>query len=78
MKAIKDEDKSKNNFIIDGFPRNHDNKSGWERLMANKTNLQFVLYLDCSEQVNHHLLNGDKVFRFSLLYFDLYTTTHIV
>lgn len=34
-------------FLIDGFPRNKDNLEGWLREMADKTDLQFVLYFDC-------------------------------
>ncbi|XP_076306752.1 UMP-CMP kinase-like isoform X2 [Tachypleus tridentatus] len=38
-------------FLIDGFPRNQDNLEGWNREMAAKVNLQFVLFFDCNEQV---------------------------
>lgn len=36
-------------FLIDGFPRNFNNLSGWERCMSDKVNLQFVLFLVCNE-----------------------------
>jgi len=38
-------------FLIDGFPRNEDNLSGWNREMGSKTNLQFVLFLTCPEEL---------------------------
>lgn len=50
MKATQSGDSNKNDFLIDGFPRNLDNQQGWEREMATKTNLQFVLFFDCTEQ----------------------------
>lgn len=39
-------------FLIDGFPRNEDNLSGWENKMGDKTDLKFVLYFDCPEEVS--------------------------
>jgi len=36
----------KNSFLIDGFPRNEDNLSGWTKQMAAKVNLLFVLFFD--------------------------------
>ncbi|XP_013414444.1 UMP-CMP kinase [Lingula anatina] len=42
---------SKNNFLIDGFPRNENNLDGWNRTMGDRTNLQFVLFFDCPEDV---------------------------
>ena len=44
----------KNNFLIDGFPRNKDNLDGWNKAMGDKSNLKFVLFFDCSEQVLTH------------------------
>jgi len=38
-------------FLIDGFPRNEDNLSGWNRTMSSKVNLQFVLFFDCPNEV---------------------------
>lgn len=38
----------KTRFLIDGFPRNRDNLDGWERVMADKTKLLFVLFFECS------------------------------
>jgi len=39
-------------FLIDGFPRNQDNLDGWQREMADKVNLLFVLFFDCTEDVS--------------------------
>ncbi|XP_002740977.1 UMP-CMP kinase-like [Saccoglossus kowalevskii] len=40
-----------NNFVIDGFPRNQDNLDGWNCQMGDKTNLKFVLFFDCPEEI---------------------------
>lgn len=45
------QDSNKNNFLIDGFPRNKDNLDGWHKKMSEKVNLQFVLVLGCAEEV---------------------------
>ncbi|XP_052866911.1 UMP-CMP kinase [Anopheles cruzii] len=37
-------------FLVDGFPRNEDNLQGWTKKMADKVDLQFVLFFECSEQ----------------------------
>ena len=39
----------KNDFLIDGFPRNEDNLTGWNEAVGDKVNLKFVLFLDCSQ-----------------------------
>ena len=39
----------KNDFLIDGFPRNEDNLTGWTEAMGDKVNLKFVLNIDCGE-----------------------------
>ncbi|XP_063702023.1 UMP-CMP kinase [Culicoides brevitarsis] len=41
----------KNSFLIDGFPRNEDNLSGWKKQMAEKVNEQFVLFFDGPTEV---------------------------
>jgi len=41
----------KNDFLIDGFPRNEDNLMGWNKQMGDKVNLQRVLFLHCSQEV---------------------------
>ncbi|CAF1146747.1 unnamed protein product [Rotaria sp. Silwood1] len=40
----------KENFLIDGFPRNKDNIDGWQKAMDGKVNIQCVLFFDCDEQ----------------------------
>ncbi|EDV26140.1 uncharacterized protein TRIADDRAFT_24660 [Trichoplax adhaerens] len=34
-------------FLVDGFPRNHDNLNGWNSHMEGKANVKFVLFMDC-------------------------------
>lgn len=43
--------KGKNKFLIDGFPRNDENNSSWEKEMGNKVDFAFVLFFDCPEGV---------------------------
>ncbi|XP_022087758.1 UMP-CMP kinase-like isoform X1 [Acanthaster planci] len=38
-------------FLIDGFPRNEDNLSGWQKTMDDKTDVRFVLFFECSKDV---------------------------
>lgn len=37
-------------FLIDGFPRNEDNLSGWQRQMSDKTHVEFIIFLECPEE----------------------------
>jgi len=39
----------KQKFLIDGFPRNKNNLDGWNKEMAEKVELLFVLFFDCSQ-----------------------------
>ncbi|CAG0895766.1 unnamed protein product [Darwinula stevensoni] len=48
-RAMQESGKSK--FLIDGFPRNEDNLTGWERQMHDKADVRLVLSFDCSEEV---------------------------
>jgi UMP-CMP kinase len=41
----------KENFLIDGFPRNKDNVDGWQKAMDEKVNIQCVIFFDCDEKV---------------------------
>lgn len=41
----------KNNFLIDGFPRNENNLEGWSKVMGDKVNLQCVLFFHCTQEV---------------------------
>eukprot|EP00057_Strongylocentrotus_purpuratus_P004699 XP_003729266.1 PREDICTED: UMP-CMP kinase isoform X3 [Strongylocentrotus purpuratus] len=36
-------------FLIDGFPRNEDNLTGWNNKMEDKVDFKFVLFFDCSQ-----------------------------
>ena len=38
-------------FLIDGFPRNPDNLSCWEKLMNKDVEVQFLLFLDVPEDI---------------------------
>lgn len=38
-------------FLIDGFPRSAENCSVWDEKMDTSSNLEFVLFLDCPEDV---------------------------
>lgn len=40
-------DSAKNDFLIDGFPRNENNLEGWNQQMGEKVDLKFVLFFDC-------------------------------
>ena len=46
-----------NRFLIDGFPRNEDNLTGWERQMGDKANVKFVLFFECPEEVTCSVLS---------------------
>lgn len=39
----------KNDFLIDGFPRNEDNLTGWNEAMGDKVALKFVLNFECGQ-----------------------------
>lgn len=41
----------KENFLIDGFPRNQNNLEGWNKQMGDKVNLKFVLFFKCPLEV---------------------------
>ena len=41
----------KNDFLIDGFPRNEDNLQGWTKVMGEKVNLQCVLFFHCTQDI---------------------------
>lgn len=54
------EKSGKQKFLIDGFPRNKNNLEGWNLAMADKVELLFVLFFDCSQDacVNRCLKRG--------------------
>lgn len=41
----------KEDFLIDGFPRNQNNLEGWNKEMGEKVNLKFVLFFKCPLEV---------------------------
>ncbi|XP_046673193.1 UMP-CMP kinase-like [Homalodisca vitripennis] len=41
----------KQKFVIDGFPIDKDNLEGWNKVMAEKVELLFVLFFDCPEDI---------------------------
>uniref|UniRef100_A0A6A7FSQ5 UMP-CMP kinase-like n=2 Tax=Hirondellea gigas TaxID=1518452 RepID=A0A6A7FSQ5_9CRUS len=45
------QDSGKQNFLIDGFPRNQNNLEGWNKQMGEKANLKFVLFFNCPLEV---------------------------
>ncbi|BFZ16526.1 hypothetical protein BsWGS_19565 [Bradybaena similaris] len=45
------EQSPKNNFLIDGFPRNRDNLDGWNAEMNGVAEVRRVLFFDCPDQV---------------------------
>ena len=47
-RAMKESEK--NDFLIDGFPRNEDNLTGWNEAMGDKVNFKFVLNIDCGQE----------------------------
>merc|ERR550519_2809239 len=42
---------AKNDFLIDGFPRNEDNLTGWNEAMGDKVNLRGVLFFHCTQEI---------------------------
>lgn len=51
MKEHCDKLEGKGRFLIDGFPRNEDNLQGWTKLLSEKVEVMFVLFLDCPHDV---------------------------
>lgn len=37
-------------YLVDGFPRNEDNYTGWEEVMGKIVTVPFVLWFDASEE----------------------------
>lgn len=46
------ESSGKSKFLVDGFPRNEDNYTGWEKHMGERSNVGLVLFFECPEQVS--------------------------
>lgn len=49
-------------FLIDGFPRNEDNLTGWTKQIGDKVQVKFVLFLDCPHDIciNRCLTRGQQ------------------
>ena len=48
-RAIVNDARTCNRFLIDGFPRNWDNLHGWEGSMADTCLVEAVMFIDCPE-----------------------------
>lgn len=46
LRQAMDETK-KRYFLIDGYPRNHDNLVTWQKVMGNESRVAFVLFFEC-------------------------------
>ena len=48
------------NFLIDGFPRNQNNLEGWQKQVADKVNIKFILFFECPREdcINRCLERG--------------------
>jgi len=51
MEQIHARDRTKTKFLIDGFPRSEGNVTVWKEQMSEISRLEFVLFLDCPEDV---------------------------
>lgn len=48
-------------FLVDGFPRNADNKAGWDRIVGNSLQVPLCLFFDCPrEEMQKRLLERGK------------------
>lgn len=45
------ENSDKNYFLIDGFPRNQENREGWNKTIGTKVEVLFVLFIDCPVEI---------------------------
>jgi UMP-CMP kinase len=46
------EQSKKQNFLIDGFPRNKDNLDGWNNAMKDVAVVRRVLFFNCPDDVS--------------------------
>ena len=44
-------ERKKQNFLIDGFPRNKENLDGWNKDMSDVASVKRVLFFNCDEEV---------------------------
>jgi UMP-CMP kinase len=61
-KAMKKSGFEGGRFLIDGFPRNIENLSTWEKIMNERVNIPFILHLECGQEVmtNRLLKRGES------------------
>lgn len=52
------ENSGKENFLIDGFPRNKDNLDGWNSAMKEVADVKMVLFFNCAEDVSLLLIDS--------------------
>eukprot|EP00802_Teleaulax_amphioxeia_P017769 Tamp_17935.p1 GENE.Tamp_17935~~Tamp_17935.p1 ORF type:complete len:364 (+),score=49.15 Tamp_17935:55-1092(+) len=50
-KAIEGQRGKSEVFLIDGFPRNDDNLRGWNEIVGDSVQVEFMLLMECSEEV---------------------------
>ncbi|XP_015186716.1 PREDICTED: UMP-CMP kinase [Polistes dominula] len=50
-RAMQTSQAPKKKFLIDGFPRNENNLTGWNKVMSDKVLLKGVLFCECSKEV---------------------------
>lgn len=50
-RAMQASEAPKKRFLIDGFPRNEDNLTGWNKAMSDKVILKGVIFCECNEEV---------------------------
>jgi UMP-CMP kinase len=48
--AMKELGWSNGKFLVDGFPRNEENFSMWNKMLGEKVYTPFIVFLDCSEE----------------------------
>ena len=64
-----------NRFLVDGFPRDMDNLNCWKNTMSNCAEINFVLFLDCPNEIMiERLLHRCS----SLLYLHSITPLHCI
>lgn len=39
----------KHRYLVDGFPRNHDNLNGWMKIMSDVCDIEMIVFLECNE-----------------------------
>ncbi|XP_044263688.1 UMP-CMP kinase-like isoform X2 [Tribolium madens] len=70
-------------FLIDGFPRNQENREGWNKTIGNKVEVLFVLFIDCPVEIcierclNRGAAAGSGRFDDTIEVIEKRVTTHI-